>query len=216
MNQLVYRFFTSAILLLIVYISFINSIILFLLLILLNYFAIKEFNEIYKKIFKNKSLFVFLFLIISVVYLALFSLLIWWYLVFSSELKSIYLIFILLICVCTDIGGFVFGKLIGGKKFTKISPNKTYSGILGAFLFSISIGSFFYSYFDKYLSFNESILLTIIVISFISQIGDLIISFLKRKANIKDTGSLLPGHGGILDRIDGILFAVPFGILITM
>ena len=146
MNQLVYRFFTSAILLLIVYISFINSIILFLLLILLNYFAIKEFNEIYKKIFKNKSLFVFLFLIISLVYLALFSLLIWWYLVFSSELESIYLIFILLICVCTDIGGFVFGKLIGGKKFTKISPNKTYSGILGAFLFSISIGSFFYSY----------------------------------------------------------------------
>jgi phosphatidate cytidylyltransferase len=71
--------------------------------------------------------------------------------------------------VCTDIGGFVFGKLIGGKKFTKISPNKTYSGILGAFLFSISIGSFFYSYFDKYLSFK-----------------------------------------------DGILFAVPFGILITM
>jgi Predicted CDP-diglyceride synthetase/phosphatidate cytidylyltransferase len=124
------------------------------------------------------------------------------------------LIFLLLICISTDIGGFVFGKLIGGKKLTKISPKKTYSGMLGSFVFSLFFGYLFYNYFMNVLIFNVNIFIFIFIISSISQLGDLMISFLKRKAKLKDTGSILPGHGGILDRIDGILLAMPAGIFL--
>ena len=119
-----------------------------------------------------------------------------------------------MICISTDIGGFIFGKLVGGKKLTQISPNKTYSGVFGSFFLSITFGYFYYIFYKTYLIFEVNYLILIAIISLISQIGDLIISFLKRKAKIKDTGSILPGHGGILDRIDGILFALPFGIIL--
>ena len=115
-----------------------------------------------------------------------------------------------MICIFTDIGGFVFGKLLGGKKLTKISPNKTYSGVIGSFFLSIISGHYFYIFFKMYLIFEINYLIFIIIISLISQFGDLMISFLKRKAKIKDTGKILPGHGGVLDRLDGIIFAVPF------
>ena len=98
------------------------------------------------------------------------------------------------------------------KKLTKISPNKTYSGMIGSFVLSI-IFCIIYSYSISFVDFKTIFLLTILI-SFICQIGDLIISFLKRKAKIKDTGNLLPGHGGLLDRIDGILFALPSGIIL--
>ena len=123
------------------------------------------------------------------------------------------LIFLILICILTDIGGFIFGKLIGGKKLTKISPNKTYSGMLGAIIFSLLFGYLFY-YQVNILILDINIFVFIIIISLISQLGDLMVSFLKRKAKMKDTGSILPGHGGILDRIDGILFAIPVGIFL--
>ena len=123
------------------------------------------------------------------------------------------LIFLILICILTDIGGFIFGKLIGGKKLTKISPNKTYSGMLGAIIFSLLFGYLFY-YQVNILILDINIFVFIIIISLISQLGDLMVSFLKRKAKMKDTGSILPGHGGILDRIDGILLAIPVGIFL--
>ena len=123
------------------------------------------------------------------------------------------LIFLILICILTDIGGFIFGKLIGGKKLTKISPNKTYSGMLGAIIFSLLFGYLFY-YQVNILILDINIFIFIIIISLISQLGDLMVSFLKRKAKMKDTGSILPGHGGILDRIDGILLAIPVGIFL--
>ena len=126
--------------------------------------------------------------------------------------KKISLLFILLICVVTDIGGFVFGKLIGGYRVTKISPKKTYSGIVGSFIFAYISGFMFYNLFSNIIELKIKLFLFILLISLISQIGDLSISFLKRKARIKDTGSILPGHGGILDRIDGILLALPIGI----
>tara|TARA_Y100000816_G_C25831631_1_gene434934 strand:- start:9 stop:383 length:375 start_codon:yes stop_codon:yes gene_type:complete len=122
---------------------------------------------------------------------------------------------VLIICISSDIGGFIFGKLIGGKKVTKISPNKTYSGVIGSFLFAFILSNLLIHFYKNILTFNFEPLLIIFIISLISQIGDLTISFLKRKARIKDSGTILPGHGGILDRIDGILLALPLGIMLV-
>jgi phosphatidate cytidylyltransferase len=136
-------------------------------------------------------------------------------------------VFVILISILTDLGGYIFGKIFKGPKLTKISPNKTYSGAIGSFIASL-IGSLIYIEYisnSSLLSFQngyaphsiEHILLTlfiILVISLISQIGDLTISYFKRLAKIKDTGSILPGHGGLLDRIDGIIFAIPFSYII--
>ena len=115
----------------------------------------------------------------------------------------------------TDIGGLTVGKILKGKKLTKISPNKTISGSIGSFVFSLFLIPFFFKFLSSHanVSFFDTILITL-SISFISQLGDLFISFIKRKANVKNTSDLLPGHGGILDRIDGIIFAVPLGILL--
>ena len=129
-----------------------------------------------------------------------------------------FFLFIILICISTDIGGYTFGKAFKGPKLTNISPNKTYSGMLGSFLLSILVSILFikYSYqlnFDYY-KLDLYLYLVIILVSGVSQIGDLIISYFKRLSNIKDTGKLIPGHGGILDRTDGMIFAFPFTYLL--
>ena len=127
-------------------------------------------------------------------------------------------LFIILICIFTDIGGFIFGKILKGPKLTKISPKKTYAGVFGGFLLPLIAGLVVYEY-----EYTEEIpdsglyfLIIILFISLISQIGDLIISYFKRKAKIKNTGKILPGHGGLLDRIDGMIFVFPFCYLITI
>ena len=134
----------------------------------------------------------------------------------NFETDYFYFIFILIICISTDIGGYIFGKIFKGKKLTKISPNKTYSGMLGSFILSL-IFSFLFLQFTTifhYLKFNSiNTLIFILLISLISQVGDIIISYFKRKSNIKNTGKIIPGHGGLLDRIDGMIFAFPFGYL---
>ena len=124
--------------------------------------------------------------------------------------SPIFFLYLISICFCTDIGGYVFGKIIGGKKLSKISPNKTISGTIGSFIFSIIPLIFVINFTYIDLAFNLTNIIFTLLISLISQLGDLFISFIKRKAKIKDTGNLLPGHGGILDRVDGITFAVPF------
>jgi len=123
---------------------------------------------------------------------------------------SIFFLYIISICFLTDIGGYVFGKLIGGKKLSKISPNKTISGTMGSFIFSIFPLIIFLNLGYLNLEFDLNNILLCLLVSLISQLGDLFISFFKRKAKIKDTGKLLPGHGGVLDRVDGIIFAIPF------
>ena len=124
---------------------------------------------------------------------------------------------ILMICVFSDIGGYVFGKTFGGKKLTKISPNKTISGSIGSFILSY-IGFFvIYLYFSDLLFVRlriEALVFIPFFISLICQLGDLFISYFKRKAKIKNTGNLIPGHGGLLDRIDGSIFALPIGFII--
>ena len=122
-------------------------------------------------------------------------------------------LFIVIICISTDIGGYIFGKIFKGPKLTKISPKKTYAGVVGSFLLSLMVGLIFIHYFGKDpAKLNTEglpVLLMILSISFVSQIGDLIISYFKRKAKLKDTGKIIPGHGGLLDRIDGLIFVFP-------
>ena len=132
-------------------------------------------------------------------------------------LRNIFLkdfILVILICISTDIGGFVFGKIFKGPKLTKISPNKTYSGMIGSFFLSIISALFYSNYYGLIYWTDNVLLITIILISSVSQIGDLIVSYFKRKSKIKHTGKLLPGHGGLLDRIDGMIFAIPFAFIL--
>ena len=126
---------------------------------------------------------------------------------------------IITICIFTDIGGYVFGNIFKGPKLTWISPKKTYSGVFGGFLLSLIAGLIFTNNFIiNQKIFNEDLFLLILIlfISMISQIGDLIISYFKRKAKLKDTGKIIPGHGGLLDRIDGMIFVFPIFYLITI
>ena len=121
-------------------------------------------------------------------------------------------IFVLFVCVSTDIGGYVFGKLFKGPKLTKISPKKTYTGVFGGYFLSIIFSYILFNYSGLFTDqfFGEDEFIWVLIISTVSQAGDIIISYFKRLSKIKDTGKLIPGHGGILDRIDGMLFAFPF------
>mgnify|MGYP006231481921 CR=1 FL=1 len=128
-------------------------------------------------------------------------------------------ILILIICVSTDIGGYVFGKILKGPKLTKISPNKTYSGMIGSFFISVIFSSIYLSYYNIHIIASAEIIsfldfIFVIVVSTISQMGDIFISYFKRKSKIKNTGKIIPGHGGLLDRIDGMIFAFPSAYLI--
>ena len=153
-------------------------------------------------------------------FLGVIFLIISFYLAYILRIKegAYVFIFIVLISVCTDIGGYIFGKLLKGPKITKISPNKTFSGVVGGFIISLIGALVFYEYmpitlssnFGEFISFDLYLFFIILMISMISQIGDLIISYFKRQAKIKDSGQLLPGHGGFLDRVDGMIFAIPF------
>tara|TARA_Y100001958_G_C20924114_1_gene337188 strand:- start:110 stop:601 length:492 start_codon:yes stop_codon:yes gene_type:complete len=128
------------------------------------------------------------------------------------ENSSLYFfLFIILICIFTDIGGYVFGKVFKGPKLIKLSPKKTYAGVLGGLLFALMTGLLYSRFIEIIFIKTDSLvlILVILIISIISQIGDLIISFFKRKAKLKDTGNIIPGHGGLLDRIDGLIFVFP-------
>tara|TARA_B100000787_G_scaffold83047_1_gene61176 strand:+ start:75 stop:740 length:666 start_codon:yes stop_codon:yes gene_type:complete len=128
-----------------------------------------------------------------------------------ADLK-IYLLYSVLVAILSDIGGLVFGKTFKGKKLTKISPNKTVLGSVGSFVLPMVLIPIFY---NKLITYDLlSLIILTIIISLISQIGDLFISLLKRKAKVKNTSDLLPGHGGLLDRLDGIIFAAPSGVLL--
>ena len=125
------------------------------------------------------------------------------------------LFFVLIICVSTDIGGYVFGKIFNGPKLTKISPNKTYAGAIGGYFLSL-ISLTIINFYVDYPFFSIQLFITFVLISTLSQIGDITVSYFKRKSNIKNTGKIIPGHGGLLDRIDGMIFAFPIYYLIDL
>ena len=207
------RIITSLFLISLLILMFLYSYIMIISLIFISLIAWIEFYALISKIFrKNKTkhkVLRFVYKAMSLLYLSGLV-----YLIFiiesdHSNLK-IYLLYSILVAIMTDIGGILFGKIFKGKKLTKISPNKTISGSIGSLIFSMLLIPFFYDVLG-----NESLLALFIITiltSIISQLGDLFISFLKRKAQVKDTSDLLPGHGGVLDRIDGLIFAIPVGI----
>ena len=209
------RIVTSILLLFLLITMYFYSFIMISALIIIAIIIWIEFYALISKIIRrNKSkdiFFRFMFKAMSLLYLFLF---VYFVFVIESYYPSLklYLLYSVLVSILSDIGGLLFGKTFKGKKLTKISPNKTISGSIGSFLLSLLLIPIFY----EKLIFYDLLTLTIItiVISFISQLGDLFISFLKRKAKVKDTSDLLPGHGGLLDRVDGIIFAAPIGIFL--
>ena len=209
------RIVTSILLLFLLITMYFYSFIMISALIIMAIIIWIEFYALISKIIRsNKSkdiFFRFMFKAMSLLYLLLF---VYFVFVIESYYPSLklYLLYSVLVSILSDIGGLLFGKTFKGKKLTKISPNKTISGSIGSFLLSLLLIPIFY----EKLIFYDLLTLTIItiVISFISQLGDLFISFLKRKAKVKDTSDLLPGHGGLLDRVDGIIFAAPIGIFL--
>ena len=208
------RFLTSITLIITLIFMLKYSVVLISTLLLVFVISWLEFNNILENIYKKKTNFNFknLFKFLVFIYLLFFMKIIIDEFLQNQPNVSWNLVFVISVCILSDIGGYIFGKFFKGKKLTKISPNKTYSGMIGSFILSI-IFCLVYSYTISFVDFKTIIFLTIII-SFFCQIGDLFISFLKRKAKIKDTGNILPGHGGILDRIDGILLALPLGIIL--
>ena len=215
-KDLIKRLFTSIPLLFLLGLSFKYSYFLIISLILLTFVSWLEFQNLISKILKKKDFKENFYKIslngLILIYLTIFSLLV--YSGISQSISKIEMVYLFSICICSDVGGLLFGKLFKGKKLTKISPNKTISGSIGSFTLSLFLVPVFYFFLnDQFINLFHLIILSILV-SFFCQIGDLFISLLKRKAKVKNTGNILPGHGGLLDRIDGMLLAVPLGIFL--
>jgi len=207
-SELKKRIITSIVLIgIFLFCYFIHAYFFYALIVIVSLISWIELNNIFKKIKLKKSL-KNINVFLSFIYLSFFT-----FIVCYSYHEKISLIFILLVCIFSDIGGYIIGKTIGGKKLTKISPKKTISGSIGSLFFSI-IPLFILNIYDNdEYPIKIFIFLSCLLISLACQIGDLFISYLKRKAKVKDTGNILPGHGGLLDRIDGIILAVPVGIV---
>ena len=203
-EELIKRILSSIILIPIALFFIIKGSFLFIFFILICLSAIiYEWHMMSRK--KFYRIFGFIFIILS------------FYTIYKLRIDNDFwvLLFITIICVTTDIGGYIFGKMFKGPKLTKFSPNKTYAGMIGGYLLSIISAIILTNfYFNEDLSLKWFIF--VILISTISQLGDIIISYFKRLSKIKDTGKIIPGHGGLLDRVDGMLFAFPFSYLIFL
>ena len=203
-NELTKRILSSLALIPVALFFIIKGSFLFIIFLLIcSSLIIYEWHMMSKK--KFYSIYGYIFFIIS------------FYSIYKLRIDNDYtfLLFITIICVSTDIGGYIFGKTFKGPKLTKFSPNKTYAGMIGGYLLSIMSTIIFTNFY-----FNEEslikLLIFVIFISSISQLGDIIISYFKRISKIKDTGKIIPGHGGLLDRVDGMIFAFPFSYLIFL
>ena len=207
-NNLKQRAFTSLVLLTFVFLIFSFNIFLIYFLIIMGVLSILEFIQIINIIFKNK-LWGILINLFFIIYIFIFCIL--FFLLSNLEGLKLILFILLLSCVASDIGGYILGKIFKGPKITKISPKKTYAGAVGSFLFTLIIMYLFSFYFIDLQIYK------IIFISFMTslfcQLGDLFFSLLKRKAKLKDTGKILPGHGGVIDRLDGIFLGIPVGFV---
>ena len=202
MNNLTKRILSSAILLPLVFFFILNGSFLSIFFIITVFFiAAYEWYLMTKN--KFYKIYGFIFLVFS------------FYIFYKISSNVIEVFFVIAICVSTDIGGYLFGKIFKGPKLTKISPNKTYSGMIGAYFLSFLFVILIVNFADFY-EISLELLVSIFMISTASQIGDLIISYFKRLSKIKNTGKIIPGHGGLLDRIDGMIFAFPIYYVINI
>ena len=217
-KELTKRVITSLFLISLLVLTFFYSYLLIISLIIISIISWIEFQGLISKIFiQNKfpsNLLKLTIKTIGLIYLVLFSVIIFNGIFQVQPTFKLNIFYLFCICIFSDIGGLIFGKIFKGKKLTKISPNKTISGSIGSFVLSLILVPIFYYLLTNQFNNPFELIIIAITVSFVCQLGDLLFSFLKRKANVKDTGDLLPGHGGVLDRIDGILFAVPVGLLL--
>ena len=206
------RINTGLLLILLLIVMFINKIVYLFISLTIFSLSFVEFTRLSKIFLKKKHVKQFLLNTVFLSYLFFFLLI---FIIGINDIHfKIILFIILLICVSSDIGGILFGKIFKGPKLTKISPNKTLSGSIGSFTLSITMSILLLGYF-----FNTKLIDNILLgflVSLTVQLGDLFFSYLKRKSSIKNTGNILPGHGGILDRIDGILFGLPVGLMYVL
>ena len=207
-SELKNRLLTSTVLLLVILLVLKSNFILLYSLIVFGVLSILEFFDLIKRIFKNSYSKIF-FNTIFIIYISLFCIFFSYFSIFL-QLK-IFLFILLFGCIASDLGGYIFGKILKGPKLTKISPNKTISGSIGSFIFTFLLISGSMFFILKIINF-EIVILSIMT-SLACQLGDLFFSYLKRKAKVKDTGNFLPGHGGILDRLDGIYLGIPVGFI---
>jgi phosphatidate cytidylyltransferase len=214
-TELKKRIITSFLLISLLILMFFYTYILIVSLIVIGVISWIEFYFLTSKIFPKpiriQKILKFLLKAISLIYI---TSLIYLIIVIQSKNPELYIfiVFSISIAIMSDAGGLIIGNIFKGKKLSKISPKKTISGSLGSFIFSLLLIPIFLNH----LNYSNIIFLFTITlfISLTSQLGDLFISFLKRKARVKNTSDLLPGHGGVLDRIDGIIFAIPIGFLL--
>jgi len=201
-NEFIKRFLSSIILLPLSFFFIIQgSFFLIFFTVICFIVACFEWHMMSKK--KSYNIYGFLFLIFS------------FYAFYELSIELINVFYVIIICSSTDIGGYVFGKIFKGPKLTKISPKKTYAGMIGGYILSLVSLSLIISFIDYKATLIQFFLLTILI-STVSQLGDIVISYFKRLSKIKNTGKLIPGHGGLLDRIDGMIFAFPLYYLINL
>ena len=199
MNNFKKRFLVSLLAFPLIYILLYQKLLFILLILIVFLFCLYEWN----KIFKKKNPIFFLGLLILLVFL--FSLI----RIYNIEDFNLKFLWLILITWLTDIGGYIFGKLFGGPKLVKISPNKTWAGALGSLI--LSQLAFLIFFLDNSYKFNVAIIFIQIFLSIVGQIGDILMSYIKRKNNKKDTSNFIPGHGGFLDRVDGLIWIIIIG-----
>ena len=212
-SELLKRIITSIVIFLILLLVLISS--KFYLIVFLSLFYLISFYEVYK----NSNSLKFTIISNILLLIAFYS---FYFLRGDSNRELIFLCWALFTTFLSDIGGYLFGKIFGGKKLTKISPNKTYSGAFGSLV--LSLLSLPILVFIQ-MNFLNEILINFLQLNFyfftlltsiIAQIGDIIVSYWKRRFNIKDTGKIFPGHGGVLDRIDGLIFVLIFLLILKI
>ena len=209
-SELKKRILTSIALFVMLFLAFLTDFVLLFLLIIIYIFSLFEFMKITEKIFQFQKTFKYLSNLIFIIYLSIFVFL--FFLLSLNQQFKILIFYLIMICILSDIGGLLFGRIFKGPKLTKISPKKTITGSIGSFFLPIIFSLMIQVYYSIPVNLSTLIFFTLLI-SLGSQLGDILFSFLKRKSKLKDTGNILPGHGGLLDRIDGILLGIPVGLI---